>query len=627
MKRLYIISKFLTLFLFLFFSFNFSCYANFIEKEIEIDLPKDYLQCTFYITSEKESVMDEVYIYTPNEKKIEGVYNESLNQVTFNLENAKAGIYTVKVLKDVSDEMILPEEKSKLKELSDSEIGKITISVTADTEETQAIDNNIKLAKEISGLQYYWKDDSIVITWDDENIGNVDIQIVDSNTLEIITSKKVSECYFEYPISPSIEEIILFITPSVSHNIKGAGEQFIIPVVNNPEGTVTFEDVSYTNKDYIAATVDLKECYSLLYTNNDIEVGKTEQLDAGVHEIQIPTSIGENNIKVYIIDENHNMRSTFIHFIKDIDPPILKIQNDINGLETKETQVSVTGYVEDYDYLIFRNENVDVEWDGTFSIDIELKEGINEINLVASDKAGNKIEYKATVTKPVPQSFSINSYVIYIIIFFFVLILIFFIRKTFMNFSFQSKVKEIHRNNTKNIKIREKSSSIDLICFIISLIIYGILIFFVFEFAFVESSSMEPTIKKEEIVVTNKLAYVHNKPERGDIVTFTIPNTNTILIKRIIGLPGDTISFVDGYVFINGIICDENKYLNESIESNSSKTFQVPENHYFFLGDNRENSFDSRYWDSPYISLENIHGKLLLHLDFSFLYLKKNSAD
>ncbi len=86
---------------------------------------------------------------------------------------------------------------------------------------------------------------------------------------------------------------------------------------------------------------------------------------------------------------------------------------------------------------------------------------------------------------------------------------------------------------------------------------------------------------------------------------------NEHMAKRIIGIPGDEIKFIDGYVFINGQRADEHEYIEESIETNCAEIFTVPENSVFVMGDNREYSFDSRFFDQPYINYKDIEGKYI----------------
>jgi len=122
----------------------------------------------------------------------------------------------------------------------------------------------------------------------------------------------------------------------------------------------------------------------------------------------------------------------------------------------------------------------------------------------------------------------------------------------------------------------------------------------------VPSESMYPTIKVGDRILVTR---VYNKEnlKRGDIVVFKSDELGMVLIKRLIGLPGDKIEINgSGEVFINGEKLEQPYVVNND---NEEGTFEVPENHYFFLGDNRPGSFDSRRWKDPYIDGKKIMGK------------------
>ena len=136
----------------------------------------------------------------------------------------------------------------------------------------------------------------------------------------------------------------------------------------------------------------------------------------------------------------------------------------------------------------------------------------------------------------------------------------------------------------------------------------------------VMSGSMEPKLKVGNSVMYNRLAYKKNVPERGDIIAFWSGEEGKLMAKRVIGLPGDTVEFRNGYVYINGVMADEREYLDEDIETNSNKVFNVPAESVFVLGDNRENSYDSRFWKIPYVSYSDIKGKYIGQFEFSVKY-------
>jgi signal peptidase I len=124
----------------------------------------------------------------------------------------------------------------------------------------------------------------------------------------------------------------------------------------------------------------------------------------------------------------------------------------------------------------------------------------------------------------------------------------------------------------------------------------------------VEGGSMEPSLHDGEFVVINRLAYRWNDPERGEIIVFRFPlDPERRFIKRIIGLPGDTIMVENGVVFVNDIPLEE-PYVNAAPRYDGSWT--VEEQHVFVLGDNRNNSSDSQNWGD--LSIENIIGKAVV---------------
>ena len=193
-----------------------------------------------------------------------------------------------------------------------------------------------------------------------------------------------------------------------------------------------------------------------------------------------------------------------------------------------------------------------------------------------------------------------------------------------------------------------------------ALIIAVLIRSFLFQPFYIPSSSMEPTLLVGDRIFVSKYTYGYSKhsfpfspnitnkrffskqPQRGDLVVFKTPADNrTDYIKRLVGMPGDTIQFIEGDIFIN-----KKKILREQIENNgitrcgnflletntyietlpngfkhivaykkkgslqNSKIFKVPKNHFFLLGDNRDCSKDSRYLDSVgYVNSLNLVGE------------------
>jgi signal peptidase I len=113
-------------------------------------------------------------------------------------------------------------------------------------------------------------------------------------------------------------------------------------------------------------------------------------------------------------------------------------------------------------------------------------------------------------------------------------------------------------------------------------------------------SSMEPTFQQGDCIMVSKVSYRSSGPQRGDVIIFDPPfDSQFPFIKRVIGLPGETVEIKDGEVSINGTPLAEDEYIAAQPNYTMSAT-EVPENEYFVLGDNRNNSTDSsKGWTVP----------------------------
>lgn len=133
---------------------------------------------------------------------------------------------------------------------------------------------------------------------------------------------------------------------------------------------------------------------------------------------------------------------------------------------------------------------------------------------------------------------------------------------------------------------------------------------FVIVNAFVPTGSMESTIMPKDRLIASRIHYLIGNPERGDIAVFRFPDDEEVLyVKRVIGLPGETVEIKDGTVYIDGNLLEE-PYLKEKPIGDYGP-YKVPEGSYFMLGDNRNNSKDSRKWNNKFVKKEKILGKTL----------------
>lgn len=171
----------------------------------------------------------------------------------------------------------------------------------------------------------------------------------------------------------------------------------------------------------------------------------------------------------------------------------------------------------------------------------------------------------------------------------------------------------------RKIRKMKKSFTIgDILSIVIPIVVVVFIMNFVLLITNIKSGSMEPALKTGDFVVYNRLAYINNDINRGDVVAFYSDEFKELMGKRVIGIQGDTVEFRDGYVIINGSYVDETAYISDDIETNCTKTFEVPEGCVFLLGDNRENSNDARYWENPYIPVSKIKGLYMGRMGFEF---------
>lgn len=151
---------------------------------------------------------------------------------------------------------------------------------------------------------------------------------------------------------------------------------------------------------------------------------------------------------------------------------------------------------------------------------------------------------------------------------------------------------------------------------IIAVVVALVLRTYVFANAVVPTGSMLNTIQLNDRIIASRLAYVKNDPERYDVILFHFPdNEEEIYVKRVIGLPGETVEIVNGVVYVTKTD-GETVQLDDSFVTNCEPEgdfgpYTVPENSYFMLGDNRNDSRDSREWNNKFVSKDKILGKVM----------------
>ena len=178
----------------------------------------------------------------------------------------------------------------------------------------------------------------------------------------------------------------------------------------------------------------------------------------------------------------------------------------------------------------------------------------------------------------------------------------------------EEKVNEFEERQKKPPK---KSALREILDYVIMIVVVVAGVYLLTEFiiinARIPTSSMEETIGVGDRIFGSRLAYKKSDPERFDIVIFKFPDDESKLyIKRVIGLPGDTVVILDGKVYINGSSEPLDDSFCPETPLGNFGPYSVPEDSYFMLGDNRNYSADSRFWENTFVKRDKILGKAVL---------------
>ncbi len=174
-------------------------------------------------------------------------------------------------------------------------------------------------------------------------------------------------------------------------------------------------------------------------------------------------------------------------------------------------------------------------------------------------------------------------------------------------------IKDDNANKKEKSKTRE---AVEFFIPIVAAVIIAILLkTFIFANAIVPTGSMLNTIQKKDRIIASRLAYINNDPERYDIIIFRFPDDETqCFVKRVIGLPGETVQVINGVVYVTKTdgetIQTDDEFITMGEPIGDFGPYIVPEDSYFVMGDNRNESWDSRYWTNKFVKREKIIGKV-----------------
>ena len=170
--------------------------------------------------------------------------------------------------------------------------------------------------------------------------------------------------------------------------------------------------------------------------------------------------------------------------------------------------------------------------------------------------------------------------------------------------------------NKRKRKLRVIKKVFDITVFLlVVLVITYFLTEYVVERTAVHNHSMEPTLLSGDVLLTDKISYRLREPERYEIILFINESDGEELVKRVIGLPGETVRLAAGKIFINGEAIDDIEGLAGPFDAgNAENDFILGTDEYFVLGDNRKESIDSRNEKVGAVSRKSIIGKTLIRI-------------
>lgn len=561
---------------------------------------------------------------------------------------------------------------------SSGTVGKYSVSVQGKKDtDTKAVDGNIRSGADIVGLRYHFKDRTLIADWDNTGAGQIYCVVTNLDNSQVIDSKTVNSddsTEYQCEIPEGVTRITFGAVPTSSQNIDGAMRIVNLDLPTKPDATVEFTK-KYSNKEETTLHVVLNQPYGFYVEDNGKKTYSEDTREAGDYNVTIPLNFdGANKISFYLVDSSGNMYSYKKTIIRDTTAPKLTMGGQYNGKRVSTSRYTIKGKATSVSTVTINGKEIEVASDGVFSSTLSLHNGANKFTLKAEDEAGNVTTYEFTL------NYGKKAFNPRLLIFPLILILIVFLirflkkgktasltsplskekqetvkkksvkpsvtasakepikrpaeekmpkyaspkglKSVFSKESSDDPIREQVQKSGKSEeeRARNRAENIHMVVTVGAVVIAALFVFhFLLMNGKVMSGSMEPTLKTGQYFVANRLAYVKKSPKRGDIISFK--NGNKLLIKRVIGVAGDKVTFHDGYVYINGKKLDESAYLDPDVETNCMDSFKVPSGSVFVLGDNRENSSDSRdpkEIHGHYVPIKNIVAKYLFTLPYPY---------
>ena len=167
-------------------------------------------------------------------------------------------------------------------------------------------------------------------------------------------------------------------------------------------------------------------------------------------------------------------------------------------------------------------------------------------------------------------------------------------------------------NNEPSVKRELIDDALNWMRIVFSMLLFTlILLNFVIVNASVHHFSMEYTLSDGDRIIAFRLAYLINQPNRYDVIVFNrSPDDDKLYIKRVLGVPGDEVLILNGFVYVNNGPARVD--FVRGVPADNFGPIIVPEGHFFVLGDNRTNSIDSRHWPEIFVPEDKVAGRAIL---------------
>ena len=354
-------------------------------KSVTVPITKKYERCEFNITYELPGKYSTTILSPKGKEYVASQNTDTLSTAIIN--DVEAGDWIVRIISN-----------------SGANVGRVKVNISAATKLNQIVDE-VPVAKDINGLSIYFKDDSIVAEWKDTSVGGVHAVVYNTkNQVEIANTKIPSDqMYFEAAIPEGVEQITISLVPTASENFSEAETIRTFVVNNHPNAVVNFSNIEYTNKDEYEFSVKLNDRYGVIIENNGVEQEEIPSKDAGTYKYSAKLEEGTNVVKVYIVDEEGNRRSSQTEVIMDTVPPTLVLNETYNDVSTYDGEWTIAGNARDFTTITVDGYEVEARANGDFDFAVPLYDGNNSIDVIVTDAAGNNVTYEAHITKMVKE--------------------------------------------------------------------------------------------------------------------------------------------------------------------------------------------------------------------------------